>query len=1056
MSYNLEKLSENQNRQAVLLAELAGLLHNLGKLDPNFFPNQVSDTSSAIRQIRTGKQFIEGYKFKRFAQLSAGFLAKARSSIASTAKLDPTTLPPVAAGDLGRAQQQAAENFNEFFRGTGVLDQAETVQLQALQFAVGGESWPLTDLLTLFWDDKFVYKASGDDYQRQYALACWLTQPNAVFPLLLALSHGEMSGSEKYRIADDPITGNPVAAGVEQSKTSFDQLRIATAFGFEPDQTLDIWNFQSAKKSLIASLPTTLAEVVTKRQGWVQAIRMTLKRGLGDSQWPVNEISLWDYASSIAALFKACMTKSILEGKVADANQMHWRWLSLRLDGLDYLFQANRVADLIARHDALEKALGVVQKSLECSTPLGNEVYRDEHGSYFVIPDLQGVSVGELKTQIEAIVRKALTAEGYEDVQPHISLGEGPLQGKRLNLGREMQRLGAPEQSTIGVATMSTWWQEQREEICTVCQIRPQGFVPRLGAQELVSPHLAKKRKVCGVCLVRRQGRARRWAEQEYAQATIWSDEVVDENGRLALITGCFDLNHWLDGVLIESLALGHDQTSGQPVSKFASFPRVQRVWSTTKQFWQDVEAELRLQADILHPHHLRDDRRRLKLTVEQDLQLEEYHVYELRLGDVSLSVLWDGRQLVSTDNLSYVARQLNPDNGRFSPVDGALAVGVWIDERKNDRTFRLIEPPEIGSLTSEFTIRIRHVDYEDSTYASQIPILAEPRTFMALVPADKALDVVRAIAAKYEREMGKVRNRLPLTLGVVYAERRTPLRAVLEAGRRMLVQRPLGPMDAWEVRQDVVRQTGPLPKVASDLADGTQQFQEWYAVSLANQALDRTLTWYVPAVMGDGQTEDCWYPYVFLKTDTEPTDRNRRFQAPNPWTGQTGWLVHVGELKEGDAVYFTPPTLDFEFLDTAGRRFEIAYDETGRRRGRSARPYLLEELTTLDAAWEAIAGPAGLTNSQIHALRDLIETKRQEWRPVPADCARDAGMFWRFCRDALLAAQWPEGCRPTGDALYRLTSCAASGLLNDVIELRMGIMKESSQRSANQEEMHQ
>ena len=34
---------------------------------------------------------------------------------------------------------------------------------------------------------------------------------------------------------------------------------------------------------------------------------------------------------------------------------------------------------------------------------------------------------------------------------------------------------------------------------------------------------------------------------------------------------------------------------------------------------------------------------------------------------------------------------------------------------------------------------------------------------------------------------MGKVRNRLPLTLGVVYGGRRTPLASLLDAGRRML-----------------------------------------------------------------------------------------------------------------------------------------------------------------------------------------------------------------------------------------------------------------------------
>ena len=61
----------------------------------------------------------------------------------------------------------------------------------------------------------------------------------------------------------------------------------------------------------------------------------------------------------------------------------------------------------------------------------------------------------------------------------------------------------------------------------------------------------------------------------------------------------------------------------------------------------------------------------------------------------------------------------------------------------------------------------------------------------MALVPADKALDVAQAIKTKYETEMGKVRNRLPLTLGLVFAQARTPLAAVLDAGRRMLKRKP-------------------------------------------------------------------------------------------------------------------------------------------------------------------------------------------------------------------------------------------------------------------------
>jgi len=503
MSYDLQVLTDH--RETILLAELAALLHNLGKLDPNFLPNQVSDTSSAIRQIQARGQFVNGYQFKRFADSSANLLSKAQSIIASPTRLDPTSLPSVAPGDFGLAQIRAAVSFNRFFRGTGVLDAAETSRLQALQLVVGGESWTLPDMLTLFWDGEFIYKASGDDYQRHYALAYWLTQSDAVLPLLLALAHGEMSGSEKYRLVDDPTTGNPVAEGIRQHKTTFNQLRISTAFGFETDQPVDVWCFQSLKRGLIASLPTTAQDVVKQRSEWLVNIREALAQGLGDTQWPVNEITLWDYASSIAALFKASIAKSILEGKAADANQMHWRLLGLRLDGLDYLFQANRVADVIARNEVLKTALDAARAALEYRTPLGNEVYRDEHGSFFVVPELDGMTLDELKAQIEAVIEDAITATHIDDIWPHISFSEKPLRGKQLNLGAEMQCLGMPRPSDIRATTMAAWWREAHD-ICPVCQVRPQGFVPGHMEEQSISPRTAKRRKVCGVCLARRQG----------------------------------------------------------------------------------------------------------------------------------------------------------------------------------------------------------------------------------------------------------------------------------------------------------------------------------------------------------------------------------------------------------------------------------------------------------------------------------------------------------------------------------------------------------------------
>ena len=45
---------------------------------------------------------------------------------------------------------------------------------------------------------------------------------------------------------------------------------------------------------------------------------------------------------------------------------------------------------------------------------------------------------------------------------------------------------------------------------------------------------------------------------------------------------------------------------------------------------------------------------------------------------------------------------------------------------------------------------------------------------------------------------MNKVQNRFPLHLGVVYAERRTPIRTLLEAGMKMLNINT--EMESWKV----------------------------------------------------------------------------------------------------------------------------------------------------------------------------------------------------------------------------------------------------------------
>jgi len=793
---------------------------------------------------------------------------------------------------------------------------------------------------------------------------------------------------------------------LDSSKQNYPGTQISTAFGFETavgaNLTSKLWTLPWGDLTTYNT---------SKRNTWLTAAQTLCATVGADTRRPINEISLWDWGMLVGALYKTAFAAAIL-GQQPASRDLRWRLLGVRTDALAYLTNVSRLPDLVARQNTLQVAINNVQTFLEEIYPLATEVYRDENGSLYVVPDLPKLlNLQDDRDQtLLTLIQQQFATDG--EIIPQITLDPTAW------WGQDPDRRGNDEIPPAGIILSSQTrlqsdanaigeaWKDTRQEVCPICGLRP---------------CVNKQLDYCQVCGERRKGRVVEWLQDP--SKTIWLDEVADENGRLALITGTFNLTNWLDGILVQTLLVQEPTASNLAVTKTSSFARLRRVWQTTQTFWQETQAHIN--------QMLADARRRLTIKLANQPSLTKHHVYELNLlGHTRMSVLWDGAGLISTDNLSYTAVQLNikPEE-RKTPVDAALAVGTWLEANRG-RTFRITSDDE---KNKQLDIQIADVNYQDAPYATTIPILAEPRTFMALVPADKALDVIAAIKTKYAREMGKVRNRLPLHLGAVYFHRRTPLRAALDAGRRMLQQKPLGGDQLWSV---IARSPTAKHDLPGKLVDGTKQFDQTISIQLKQN--DRAFTWHVPAVMGDGQTEDNWYPYVFVQNDV--SGRSRIFKGLRPksdGTSEECWLVHAAELQTGDQITFTPATFDFQWLDSSGSRFEIAYDDAGQRLARPTHPYLLDDLATIQQVWQVISSMDGLTSSQIYALRDLVEAKRATW-------AIDDS-FSQFCRHAVRNAQWKNR---QAINLEQIVQATLSGLLTDVIELYMGIMKAKPQRS--------
>jgi len=725
----------------------------------------------------------------------------------------------------------------------------------------------------------------------------------------------------------------------------------------------------------------------------------------GDTRRPINEINLWDWSSIVAALFKAALAGALLGNKPKPEN-LKWRLLSIRFNSEVIVGNVSKIPVLIAREKWLTEGLDKVKTLLEKKYSLGNEVYRDENGSIFVVPDvadlLKIVDSGSSNKTLEELISEELGYDG--EVVASLSISESWWGQKPSSSNNSLQDEIPPIAEMLKTIlhsppnpnTVKMWWKEAIEktqnkrinnpEVCNISWIRPQG-----------SSKKAFSKKVSDYWAEKVQKRAEKWVEKR--DTTIWMDEVSDLNGRVCLFVGKFNLDEWLspDGYIKTLLVKAPDNNLGNDFQKKPSFARIRRIWETTNTFWKDIKNDFKNTIGTIN------SRLRISGEFESITGTEfprEYNAYKAKINDHQFNIFYQkDNEYIIIENLQRLAKKMGADLQQWEKHENSIEYIKNCLSRCNDIKIYRSEGDQrkepIG-LVSNYKIKIDSISYIPS-----IVIFCEPSLFMALIPANKSLKLMEKIKKKYEKEMGKVRNRLSLILGMVFARAHTPLVALLDAGRKML-KNTIGEMK-WVLDEDAK-------------LNGTECILSF----------NNGITWRVPVKMGDGVTDDKWYPNFYVKN--VPNNGSSAFKGPK------GWLVHVKDLKKECEVSVTPSKFDFEFLDSSSRRFEVSYDENGNRNDitKSERPYFLEELDDFTKIWKILSEK--LARSQIKHIIGIIETKRKEWLPEDKN-----DVFKNFIHDVLHNANWKGGIPVNVEFLE---NAAFTGKLKDIVEFYMNILK--------------
>ena len=839
----------------------------------------------------------------------------------------------------------------------------------------------------------------------------WTDRPKS---MTLARLLQEMHGISHHEKEDLGRNEEKEGQGDKTRKQPFHKTYLATPFGFETIIPVDEVEGSLTWWLKRLSIPTGRLE---DRVKWMEHVQKCLNPGLADTRRPTNEVTLWDWGYTVASFAKPVLSQVTAECWRNDSwDTLTWRVLGVCLNIPELLTRSGKIGDVLGIKSEIEDSFAKLKKWLEHECPIANEIYRDETGIYFLFPGTYHLSPA-LEDQIRAVFK--------EDMQPTLVLAADSVQARELDpwkssdLKAEVSKLAiiprknalksfeAPD-VMVDLAALQQQWDGVRQERCTVCGLRPVAQ-PRLALdrQERERLSLAEDQHLCPTCFGRRQTQAAKWLHN--LETTIWIDEASDDNGRSALLVGRLGLEGWLDGSAVETILVGETET-GEKITKNPSPARLRRIVAATCRFWETA-----LDEDGSKPAIPLALGARLKIQGQPSASVQANHVYELRLpAGRSLSAVWNGSSFFTADNLVRLALLL----GWQPPADLAYEaqqreVLAWLSkERLDGRQVTIEEPVGYGGKNKKVgTMTVSSATPLSDLYRPLIRILSVPMWFQAVLPADRALEAIGRIRDKYNREMGKVRDRLPLSLGIIFFPRYTPLRAVIDAGLAMLdgfAQMDTKP-ETW-----CIKTTNFPPKTLDDKSSPED-------VTLELVQDERAFRAKVNLCMGDDKTPDVWYPHWRLSSDE---------------------LRRADRLEVGDEVQYSVSHFDFEFLDATTRRFDIHYDSEGRR-PRVTRPYLLEDLDRLQDIWRGLTG--GLSRTQIRQVVDEVEAAREDWFGVdPGNRSRQDEVFRRFVEDTLAGAEWGNGGWKQLNASLQagLIEAGIAGELADLTELHYMILK--------------
>ena len=297
----------------------------------------------------------------------------------------------------------------------------------------------------------------------------------------------------------------------------------------------------------------------------IEEVKNWYSKLLSDSRFPVNDVTLWDQAYMTASLFKATLAQLITENinDITDheyfknPSSIKWRILGIQYDKMGLAEKGFKLASIRWYRNISRKIDDAIKELIEVKYPIGNEIYRDETGIYFIVgeclgDDSKGNSIVPLKQEFKELENKILEIfkeKTDDEFYPAIYLTKA---------SRGLMNLTTLLEKANENFLKANWEQKSLElpprkkdrgkgiGICPVCKTR---LIYEKDKENKNHP------PICNTCSDRiygQESQTKYWLKNN-TEETIWIDEIKDKNDRTTYISVRFELEYWLNGNLLNS-----------------------------------------------------------------------------------------------------------------------------------------------------------------------------------------------------------------------------------------------------------------------------------------------------------------------------------------------------------------------------------------------------------------------------------------------------------------------------------------------------------------------